>query len=113
MSDLDTAVFDSRAAAQSAADAAMPRRKHNRPYPQESGWHWARSIPCPVCNAEAGIECTRPPEWRYQTLHREREDAARLLGRAADRWIVCAYPNTILLRNGTMYDHARKVTVRP
>lgn len=38
-----TATFDTRAAAQAAADAAMPRRKHNRPYPQGSGYHSVRA----------------------------------------------------------------------
>lgn len=110
-----TAVFDTREAAQAAADAAMPRRKHNRPHPQPSGWHWARAVPCPVCGAAAGTECSRAaePDWRYQTLHREREAAARAAGRAADRWIVTAYANAILLRDGSMYDHQGKVTIRP
>lgn len=73
-----TATFDTRAEAQAAADAAMPRRKHDRPYPQSSGYHWA----------QAG----RPDH---------------------DVWIVYASPNMLLLRDGTMYDHQRKVTVRP
>ena len=72
------ATFDSRAEAQAAANAAMPRRKHNRPYAQSSGYHWA----------QAG----RP---------------------AHDVWIVCAPSNTVLLRDGTMYDYQRQVTVRP
>lgn len=38
-----TATFDSRAAAQTAADGALPRRKHNRPYPVGSGYHSARA----------------------------------------------------------------------
>lgn len=37
------ATFDSRADAQAAADAAMPRRKHNRPHPNGSGYHSARA----------------------------------------------------------------------
>ena len=100
------AVFTSRAEAQAAADAAMPRRKHNRPYAQASGWHWARAVPCPACGAPSGADCT-------ERLHRERVTAARVAGRAADRWIVCAYPNIVLLPDGSMYDYARKVTVRP
>ena len=72
------ATFDTRADAQIAADAAMPRRKHNRPYAQPSGYHWA----------QAG----RPTH---------------------DVYIVCAHPNTVLLRDGTMYDHARQTVVRP
>lgn len=42
--DLNAAIatFSSRAEAQAAADAAMPRRKHNRPYPVASGYHSAR-----------------------------------------------------------------------
>lgn len=42
--DLNAAIatFSTRAEAQAAADAAMPRRKHNRPYPGESGYHSAR-----------------------------------------------------------------------
>lgn len=73
--DLDAAmaVFDSRAEAEQAADAAMPRRKHNRPYPQSSGYHSARA--------------------------------------GADRWIVLAYPNVVLLRDGTMYDHVRGAAI--
>lgn len=37
--DLDaaTALFDSREEAQAAADAAMPRRKHDRPHPTRYG----------------------------------------------------------------------------
>jgi hypothetical protein len=38
-----TATFDTRADAQRAADATMPRRKHNRPYAQSSGYHWAQA----------------------------------------------------------------------
>lgn len=71
------ATFDTRAEAQAAADAAMPRRRHNRPHPQASGYHWA----------QAG----RPPH---------------------DVYIVEAYANIVLLRDGSMYDFARKVTVR-
>lgn len=71
-----TATFDTLAAAREAANAAMPRRKHNRPYAQSSGYHWA----------QAG----RP---------------------AHDVYIVCAYPNAILLRDGTMYDYARQRTI--
>lgn len=37
------ATFDSYAEAQTAADAAMPRRKYNRPYPQRSGFHSIRA----------------------------------------------------------------------
>lgn len=37
------AQFASRAEAQAAADAAMPRRKHNRPHAQGSGYHSARA----------------------------------------------------------------------
>ena len=37
------ATFDTRAEAQAAANAAMPRRKHNRPYPNGSGYHSARA----------------------------------------------------------------------
>jgi hypothetical protein len=99
-----TAVFDSRAAAQAAADAAMPRRIHDRPYAQSSGWHWARAVACPDCGALAGADCA-------ERLHRGREIAARAAGRAADRWIVCARSNVILLRDGSMYDHARGVTI--
>jgi hypothetical protein len=99
------ATFDNAMAAKAAADAAMPRRRHNRPYPQISGWHWARSVACPACGAIASVDC---PE----RLHREREQAARALGAAANRWIVCVYPNMVLLRDGTMYDHQRQVTVR-
>lgn len=72
------ATFDTRAEAQAAADAAMPRRMHNRPYPQPSGYHWA----------QAG----RP---------------------AHDVYIVAAHPNTVLLRDGSMYDYQRQGTVRP
>lgn len=71
------AVFHSRAEAQAAADRAMPRRRHNRPYPQSSGYHWD----------QAG----RP---------------------AHDVYIVCAYPNAVLLVDGTMYDHQRQATIR-
>jgi len=35
--DAATATFDTYAAARAAADAAMPRRKHNRPYPVRYG----------------------------------------------------------------------------
>lgn len=107
------AVFATFAEARAAADAAMPRRKHHRPYPQSSGWHWARSLACPVCGAAEGVECSRPPEWRYQALHAERQAAARAAGLAAERWIVLAYPNTVLLVDGTMYDHQRRVRIRP
>lgn len=99
-----TAVFSNRMAADAAADAAMPRRIYRRPYAQASGWHWARSVACPACGAPENVDC---PE----RLHREREAAARALGGAADRWIVCAYPNIILLRDGSMYDHQRQRTV--
>lgn len=103
----DPAVFDSYVAAKAAADAAMPRRKRNRPYPQSSGWHWARSVKCPACGAEPGIDC----EGR---LHVAREDLARSLPHhITDRWIVLAPTNLVLQRDGTMYDFARKVTVRP
>jgi hypothetical protein len=109
----DEAVFTSYADARAAADAAMPRRKRNRPYPQSSGWHWARSIRCPICDAPIDADC-RPVEGeRPITLHKMREETARNLGRAADRWIVCAYPNLVMLRDGSMFDHQRKVTVRP
>jgi hypothetical protein len=37
------ATFDTYAAALVAARAAMPRRKHNRPYPGGSGYHSARA----------------------------------------------------------------------
>lgn len=108
-----TAVFESREAAQAAADAAMPRRIHRRPYAQGSGWHWARSVDCSACGAIAGADCI-PVEGRpWYGLHSERQAAARAAGRAADRWIVCAPSNTVLLRDGRMYDYARKVTVRP
>jgi hypothetical protein len=40
--DRNTAVYDSWREAKAAADAAMPRRKHNRPYPQSSGYWWAQ-----------------------------------------------------------------------
>lgn len=39
----DIAVFDARPDAKAAADAAMPRRKHNRPYVQSSGYHSHRA----------------------------------------------------------------------
>jgi hypothetical protein len=39
----NVATFDSWAEAKRAADAAMPRRKHNRPYPLASGYEWARA----------------------------------------------------------------------
>lgn len=68
-----TAVFDTYAAARDAADAAMPRRKHNRPYPVRSGYYSQRT------------------------------------GR--DAWIVWT-GNVVLLRDGSMYDYQRKVTVR-
>ena len=103
--ELGTAVFTSRAEAQAAADAAMPRRKHNRPYPVSSGWHWARSVPCPACGATADQDCT------LGRLHDAREHAARAAGRSADRWIVLV-GNVVLMRDGTMYDHQRQVTVR-
>lgn len=67
------ATFDTRSEAQAAADAAMPRRKHNRPWPNLYGYASARA------------------------------------GR--DQWIVYV-GNVILLDDGTMYDHQRKVTVR-
>jgi hypothetical protein len=35
--DAATAMFETRAEAQAAADAAMPRRKHDRPYPVRYG----------------------------------------------------------------------------
>jgi hypothetical protein len=35
-----TAVFTDYASARAAADAALPRRKHRRPYVQPSGYHW-------------------------------------------------------------------------
>jgi hypothetical protein len=38
-----TATFDTYAAALVAARAAMPRRKHHRPYPVGSGYHSARA----------------------------------------------------------------------
>ena len=100
-----TATFASAMAAKAAADAAMPRRRHNRPYATPSGWHWARSVACPACGAAAEVDCA-------EHLHREREQAARVLGAAANRWIVVAYPNVVLLRDGSMYDHQRGVTVR-
>lgn len=103
-----TAVFESREAAQRAADGAMPRRKHNRPYAQQSGWHWARALACPTCGAEAGAVCVGTT----YNVHREREAAARAAGSAADRWIVCARPNIVMLRSGAMWDFARSVTVR-
>jgi hypothetical protein len=102
---IDAAVFTSYAAARAAADAAMPRRKHNRPYPLSSGYDWGRAVPCPECGAAEGVDC----EGRY---HKAREDAARASGPAANRWIVMANSNIVMLRDGTMYDHARKVTVR-
>ena len=68
-----TATFATWAEAKAAADAAMPRRKHNRPYPTESGYHSAR---------EGGL-----------------------------RWIVWI-GNIVLLRDGSMYDYQREVTVR-
>lgn len=37
-----TATFDTRAEAKTAADRAMPRRTHNRPYPIASGYLSAR-----------------------------------------------------------------------
>lgn len=102
---LDTAVFTSYAAARAAADAAMPRRKHNRPYPLSSGWHWARAVPCPECGTAEGVDCP-------DRLHLAREIAARFAGRSADRWIVIAPSNIVMLADGSMYDHVRKVTVR-
>jgi hypothetical protein len=102
---MNEAVFTSFADARRAADAAMPRRRRNRPYPLASGWHWGRAVPCPECSAAEGADCAG----RY---HRAREDAARAAGRSADRWIVCAPSNLVLLADGTMYDHARKATVR-
>lgn len=68
------ATFDTFAAAKAAADAVMPRRKHNRPYPVGSGYH----------SVHAGH----------------------------DVWIVLV-GNVTLLRDGSMYDHQRRVTVRP
>lgn len=38
-----TATFDSYAEARAAADAAMPRRLHNRPRANGSGYHSARA----------------------------------------------------------------------
>lgn len=99
---LDTAVFTSYAAARAAADAAMPRRKHNRPYPVESGYEAVASVPCPVCGTPAGAECLGAPVW-----HDERVKAARNV----HRWIVWT-GNIILLADGSMYDYQRKVTVR-
>lgn len=72
--DAATATFDTLAEARSAADAAMPRRKHNRPYPVRYGYASARA------------------------------------GR--DQWIVIV-GNTVLLRDGSMFDHMRQATVRP
>ena len=113
MTEPTTAVFDSLAAAKSAADAAMPRRKHNRPHPVSSGYEWARVPACPACGAASGAECI-PVEGRpWYGLHKEREAAARAMGRAADRWIVMAQPNALLLVDGSMYDYSRKVTIRP
>ena len=37
------ATFATWREAQAAAEALMPRRKHNRPYPQRSGYHSARA----------------------------------------------------------------------
>lgn len=37
------ATFNTYAAARAAADRAMPRRKHDRPYPLNSGYHSARA----------------------------------------------------------------------
>ena len=73
--DLDAAVatFDTYDDARAAANAAMPRRKHNRPTPVRSGYYSARA------------------------------------GRQV--WIVWT-GNVVLLRDGTMYDHQRRVTVR-
>ncbi len=56
------------ATAATAASAAMPRRKHNRPYAQYGGW--------------------------------------------LDLWIVYAPANLYMKKDGTMYDHQRKVAVR-
>lgn len=69
------ATFDSWAEARDAANAVMPRRKHNRPYPIRYG------------------------------------RASALAGR--DQWIVHTAGNVVLLRDGTMYDFQRQVTVRP
>lgn len=69
-----TATFATRAEALAAADAVMPRRKHNRPYPVRSGYYSSR----------AGV----------------------------DRWIVWVGNVVLLLDDGTMYDHQRKVTVK-
>lgn len=71
----DIAQFTSRADAQAAADAAMPRRKHGRPYAQSSGYHSARA--------------------------------------GHDVWIVLAPSNTALMKDGSMYDCQRRVTIRP
>ena len=38
-----TATFGSFAEAKAAADRAMPRRLHNRPHPNGSGYHSARA----------------------------------------------------------------------
>jgi hypothetical protein len=74
--ELDAAIatFDTYAAAREAANAAMPRRKHNRPYPNGSGYHSARA--------------------------------------GHDVWIVWT-GNVVLLRDGSMYDYQRRVTIRP
>ena len=98
----DTAVFTSYADARAAADAAMPRRKHNRPHPVESGYEAVASITCPECGATPGSECPNAPVW-----HDARVKAAR----SVHRWIVMA-SNVLLLADGSMYDFARKVTVR-
>lgn len=60
------AVFTTRAEAQAAADAAMPRRKHGRPYAQGSGWHWGtrRSLPgmrrCRRCRVHPAARMALP-----------------------------------------------------
>lgn len=70
-----TATFASRAEAQAAADAAMPRRIHNRPYPIASGYHWAQA------------------------------------GRPAHDVYIVHVGNALLLDDGTMYDHQRRITI--
>jgi hypothetical protein len=105
--EMDEAVFDSYPAAKAAADAAMPRRKHNRPRQVSSGWHWARSVLCPTCSAEPDRECVGG------RLHPEREAFVRTLPHSVtDRWIVMAPTNIVMLADGSMFDFARKVTVR-
>lgn len=68
------ATFDTYAEARDAAAAAMPRRKHRRPYPASSGYHSTRA------------------------------------GRPV--WIVWT-GNTVLLRDGSMYDYQLGRTIRP